>query len=244
MNKETFPPEAAEIYDPAMADYDFKKAANMVDGVIKTNAVDAKNILEIGIGTGLLAEQLIDLGYSIAGIDHSAAMIAKARKRLADSVVIEEVDVKDFKPDHKYDVVLSHAGPIRLDYIQERGYFLETYLPDMESVESSIQHISDSLVSGGLFIMSIQHYEGGDPSISAPTEKKLTGNRTAVSQIIEKGEKRIKIRELKEGDKTIFRLEHTFFTVDMDVLDQMLLKYGFKGGQFDAEKKLFFAIKQ
>ncbi len=243
MSKETFPQEAAEIYDSAMEDYNFKKAAELIDLIIKSRLDDAKEILEIGIGTGLLAQELIKLGYSIEGVDHSSSMIEKARQRLPKRTEIYTADIQNFKPNCKYEAVISHAGPIRLDYTPERSYFAETYLVDLESINSAIQNISDSLVSGGLFIMSIQHYEGTDPALSAPVERKLGNNRKAVSQIIEDGQNRRKIREVRKDDQVLVKLEHTFFTIDMESLNQIFLQHGFTEGQFDSEKKLYFTIK-
>jgi len=51
MAKETFTKEAAEIYDSTMAGYDFRKAAQLIDSVIKESLPNANEILEIGIGT-------------------------------------------------------------------------------------------------------------------------------------------------------------------------------------------------
>lgn len=243
MIKETFTKEAAEIYDSAMEGYDFKKAAELIDSIVKASLPNANEILEIGIGTGLLAEELTKLGYSIEGVDHSSEMISKAKIRLP-AIKIYELDVQNFSADHQYEAVVSHAGPLRLDYTDKRGYFMETYLADLESINSAIQRIWDSLVSGGLFIMSIQHYEGNNPSLSAPVERELGNNRKAVSQIMEEGQNRRKIRELREGDQVLIKLEHTFFTISMDTLNKIFLQHGFTEGQFDPEKKLYFTTKQ
>jgi SAM-dependent methyltransferase len=48
----------------------------------------ASPVLEIGIGTGLIALGLFELGYRVLGVDISLPMVAKARRRIGPAVVV------------------------------------------------------------------------------------------------------------------------------------------------------------
>jgi ubiquinone/menaquinone biosynthesis C-methylase UbiE len=43
---------------------------------------DASRVLEIGVGTGLVALSLSELGFDVVGVDLAASMLAKARERV------------------------------------------------------------------------------------------------------------------------------------------------------------------
>ena len=70
----------------------------------------AKNILDIGIGTGLLSEVLYKEGIQITGLDFSAKMLAQARQKMPDGNFIQ-FDFNAGLPDEltgkKFDCIIS-----------------------------------------------------------------------------------------------------------------------------------------
>lgn len=243
MAKETFPPGSAQIYEAAMKGFDFEKSAEEIDSIIQDQGLKGRSILEIGVGTGLLAEEMVRLGYTVEGVDHSDDMINVAKGRLPE-MPIHHADIQDFAPNEKYNAVISHAGPIRLDYTEEQGYFLETYLENLPALESAIKNIADSLHSGGLLIMSIEHHKGyADVAREPYIEKQIGEGRVAISKIMQEGSKRIKIRELTQDGQTLMKLEHTFLTIDLETLDTLFKKHGFREGQFDSDNQFYFTVK-
>lgn len=78
----------ATLYDDVVVDPCFPAWAEFLtsqwadDGVV--------HIIDVGCGTGLLAEQLMARGCTVVGIDGSSAMLAEARSRLGPDVVLVE----------------------------------------------------------------------------------------------------------------------------------------------------------
>jgi predicted TPR repeat methyltransferase len=102
-------------------------------------------VLDLGCGTGLVAEALRDLASPIDGIDLSAAMLAKARDRgqystLAAGDFVELVGRGDF------------AGPYGL--VTAADVFI--HLPDLEP---AFARIAEVLAPGGHFAFSTEDSE-------------------------------------------------------------------------------------
>jgi trans-aconitate methyltransferase len=70
--------------------------------------VKGERILDLGCGTGHLANQLASRGVSVTGIDSSADMIKKARASFPE-ISFEVMDGKSFSFSEKFDAVFSNA---------------------------------------------------------------------------------------------------------------------------------------
>ena len=77
----------AQLYEGVAEDYDDVFAPHVVEhylarrsGLVRT-LLDAGSVLDVGCGTGVLAARLASMGYAVAGVDLSPAMLAKARNR-------------------------------------------------------------------------------------------------------------------------------------------------------------------
>ncbi|WP_433389630.1 class I SAM-dependent DNA methyltransferase [Micromonospora sp. KLBMP9576] len=78
-----------------------------------------RSLLDVGCGTGIVAARFAAAGYRIVGVDISAAMIARARERLAGTdAVLLTADATDFEVPRPcafalstYDIV-NHVGEI------------------------------------------------------------------------------------------------------------------------------------
>ena len=73
----------AAYYDLLYRDKDYAGEAAYVHGLIRRYAPGARDILELGCGTGRHAEALMDLGFRVTGVDRSGEMVARARERAA-----------------------------------------------------------------------------------------------------------------------------------------------------------------
>jgi ubiquinone/menaquinone biosynthesis C-methylase UbiE len=94
----------AEIYD---------KTRSLPDKVtrtlVETLCVELKNcarILDVGVGTGRLAEPLQNAGFEVVGIDISKKMISKAREKNVQNLVIADARFIPFK-DKSFDAAIS-----------------------------------------------------------------------------------------------------------------------------------------
>lgn len=70
---------------------------------------NAKTVLDIGCGTGILTQEIAALGYTVKGIDASETMIATARKNFP-TVDFSQTDILKFSSEKEYDLLFSNAA--------------------------------------------------------------------------------------------------------------------------------------
>jgi SAM-dependent methyltransferase len=91
-----------EFYDAVMGDR--RAAAKQVMELIRAAKPDAKNVLELGCGTGSILRCLQD-AYEVSGLDISGKMLSVARKKVPRSKLFRQ-DMVDFRIDGRFDVIL------------------------------------------------------------------------------------------------------------------------------------------
>jgi len=90
-----------EFYDAVMGDR--RAAGEQVIGLIRAAKPDAKNVLELGCGTGSILKHLQD-AYEVSGLDISGKMLSVARKKVPRSKLFRQ-DMVDFRIDGRFDVI-------------------------------------------------------------------------------------------------------------------------------------------
>ncbi len=78
--KKYYQEDLAYIHDVGHADFALKSAPGILE-ILARNKIRDGLVLDLGCGSGLWAQQLIEAGYRVIGIDISEAMIRIARKR-------------------------------------------------------------------------------------------------------------------------------------------------------------------
>ena len=91
-----------EFYDAVMGDR--RPAAEQVMKLIRLAKPDAKNVLELGCGTGSILKRLQD-AYEVSGLDISEKMLSVARKKVPRSKLFRQ-DMVDFQIDGRFDVII------------------------------------------------------------------------------------------------------------------------------------------
>ncbi|WP_287273769.1 MULTISPECIES: class I SAM-dependent methyltransferase [unclassified Okeania] len=146
--------DIAQYYDLLMESgyYDYQKAAQSIDSILKGR----KKLLEIGVGTGLLAEKLLELdsSYEITGIDFSTAMLDRSKARLGNRAKVVEGNVLSMDLQEDFDGVYSQGGPINFNRVGN-DYHLNM-LPNFEDSVKMLNNIARHLVDGGLLVLNIQ----------------------------------------------------------------------------------------
>jgi trans-aconitate methyltransferase len=94
----------------------------------------AERILDLGCGTGHLAQEIAAAGAEVIGIDHSEEMIAQAQRNYP-HIKFQLADAGDFKFDDSFDAVFSNA--------------VLHWIKDAEQV---VTRISRALKPGGRFV--------------------------------------------------------------------------------------------
>jgi SAM-dependent methyltransferase len=92
----------AEFYDAVMGDR--RAAAEQVMKLIRAAKPDAKNVLELGCGTGSMLKHL-QHAYEVYGLDISSKMLSIARKKVPRAKFFRQ-NMVDFQIDDRFDVIL------------------------------------------------------------------------------------------------------------------------------------------
>ena len=145
----------AEYYDLVMTNgyYDYEKRAKAIAAVLPENP----NVIEIGVGTGLVLEQLLKLDpeYNLTGIDHTPAMLEIAKRRLGDGAKLIEGDIVSVSSPEQFDVAFSNGG-IGAFVHTGSDYEFYTHIPDYEDNVEALKNIATCLKSGGLFLINVR----------------------------------------------------------------------------------------
>ena len=147
----------AEVYDHLMTDIPYVEYVEW----IKTYApVDAyKNLLDIGCGTGTMAQLLASVGYNVTGIDLSEEMLAIAQERLAQqgfNIPLFAMSMAELDGFENIDVAI-----IPIDSVN--------YVTDEAEVVETFKRIYDSLREGGQLLFDVhslsylENYLNGSP---------------------------------------------------------------------------------
>ena len=151
--------DITEYYDLLMTSgyYDYHKIAKSFHSVLG----ERKKLLEVGVGTGLLTEELlkIDDSYELTGIDHTESMLKIARERLGNQAKLIQANLVSMELGDTFDAVISNGVWAMADTGKE--YHLGTHLPDDEENLRALKNVAKHLNKNGLFLLNIQkpHYE-------------------------------------------------------------------------------------
>ena len=136
----------AQYYDLLNQQKDYKQEIDYISSLLNKYAPNAKNMLELGCGTGLHAICLAEKGYHITGIDQSVDMISLARDRIntfpnsiSNLINFKIGDIRTYSINKSFDVVLSLFHVI-------------SYQITNSDLNQSFNTVSNHLKPGGIFI--------------------------------------------------------------------------------------------
>jgi len=145
--------DLASYYDHLMLGgyYDYAAQSAELAELLPPNA----HVLEIGVGTGLLAEALVDRGFRVTGVDHTEEMLERARERLGDRVALVQADVITFDLGERFDAVISNGG-VWYGVFDGKDYGYCGHIPDRVAVAASLRRVLAHLQANGQIILSVQ----------------------------------------------------------------------------------------
>ncbi|WP_328324924.1 class I SAM-dependent methyltransferase [Kribbella sp. NBC_00382] len=136
----------AQAYDQFWRPYPAKSAQSLLK-LLQSLTPEARRVLDVGCGTGIVAEHLMQAGLAVTGLDMSPAMLARARERLGDDAVLIEGDAADFTVDVQFPVAVS-------------TYDIPNHLPDLDRIAAYLQCVYNAVAPGGLFAFDIATVAG------------------------------------------------------------------------------------
>ena len=101
---------------------------------------DARNVLELGCGTGAVLAGL-GSGYSLTGIDLSSRMLERAQRRCPEARLLE-ADITRFELDETFDAVICVFDTLN-------------HVTSLEGWETVVSKVAQHLRDGGLFLFDL-----------------------------------------------------------------------------------------
>jgi SAM-dependent methyltransferase len=98
----------AAVYDEIVVDPTYDRWAVFLHETWAGDDAGVHSVLDVCCGTGLMAAELMALGYQVAGVDSSAAMLARARELLGPDVVLVEEALPSLTPEGPFDAAVSN----------------------------------------------------------------------------------------------------------------------------------------
>jgi SAM-dependent methyltransferase len=169
----------AQYYDLLYQDKDYVGEANFIHRLLETHAPNAKNILDLGCGTGIHAALLAEKDYQVHGVDFSQEMLERGYERIAKSpqditsrLQLSHGDIRQVRLNKTFDVVLSLFHVI-------------SYQTTNEDLQAAFTTAKEHLKPGGLFIFDIWY--GPAVLTDPPTVriKRLEDEKILVTRIAE-----------------------------------------------------------
>lgn len=141
----------AAYYDLLYKNKSYASEASYVNQLIRRYMTGAKEVLELGCGTGSHAHEMVKLGYNVTGIDRSEAMIRLANERneqrQSETLSFIQGDLRNFRVDRKYDVVLAL-------------FHVMSYQISNDDLAAAMATAAAHLRRGGLFIFDCWYGPG------------------------------------------------------------------------------------
>ena len=122
---------------------------------------DARELLEIGIGTGLIVEILLQIEptYKIAGIDTSESLLEEAQKKLGKNADLYCQSVSELNIDRTFDVAYSRGGAWTF-VTSGSETMLASHIFSNEEIQTSFNCVANHLQPGGRLIVSSSNSYG------------------------------------------------------------------------------------
>jgi SAM-dependent methyltransferase len=96
----------AGVYDEIVVDPCHGRLASYFHELWSADPAGVRAVLDLGCGSGLLAEELLERGYEVVGVDASEAMLAVARERLGPDVVLRRMTLPDLALEGAFDAAV------------------------------------------------------------------------------------------------------------------------------------------
>ena len=132
----------AEVYDSLMTDIPYVEYVEWIKSYAPVNAY--RNLLDIGCGTGTMAQLLACAGYNVCGIDLSEEMLAIAHERLAQQgleVPLFAMSMAELDGFENMDVAIIPIDSV--NYVTEEAEVVETFTRIYNSLREGGQLLFD-----------------------------------------------------------------------------------------------------
>lgn len=223
-------PEISKWYDAIMAaGYNPNNHKAAADAIVKILG-SRKKVLELGIGTGLLAEQLVESGIELSGFDFSEYMLEKAAVRLGNRVKLYQQDIVNLDLPETYEAAVSQGGV----WVAIRDGFLDSHLTGYQRNLQGLTKVAQHLNQNGLLILNI----GPDQE---DLTMKLSDDAEYSQRVMFKGNQYEKDYFVKRGNEIIAYQHCVYARFNPEESAQLMNQAGFRNlGNDDSNSFVVF----
>ncbi len=162
----------AAVYDEIVVDRCHDRWAAYLSELWSTDPTGVRTVLDLCCGTGLLTAELVGLGYRPVGVDCSAAMLTRARRRLGPDTILAQQTLPDLTIGGVFDAaVCAFDG---LNYLSPAG------------LRATLAAVAGRLRPGGWLVFDLHTDAMMDFTRSHPVvEGAADGNHFALSSVVD-----------------------------------------------------------
>lgn len=196
----------AEVYDTIVVDPAHGRWAAFLHELWATDDARVRTVLDVGCGTGLMAAELVALGYRVVGLDASAAMLARARRRLGPDVVLVRETLPGLSVEQVFDAAIATFDA--LNYLSPEGLRL------------TLAALAGRIRPGGRLVFDAHTDAMMDFTLANPeVEGEADGYRFTISSAVDVAARtcdtRVEITRIADGDRFVEHHRQWFFPDDM-----------------------------
>lgn len=115
------------------------------------------DILELGVGTGLLVEEYLKLdpNCKFTGVDFTPSLLEIAKQRLGEQAELIQADAVTMDLNQTFDIAISNGGVWGILDQGERWQF-GGHVPGLEANRQGLENLNRHLKEGGLLLLHLQ----------------------------------------------------------------------------------------
>jgi SAM-dependent methyltransferase len=162
----------SRYYDLLYEDKNYKAEAAYISKLIRSVHPDAKNIIELGCGTGNHAALLCRDGFKVTGLERSAEMVMLAKAKLIEGFTPMIADIENYTLPGKFDTAISLFHVI--SYLTSNKSLIACF-------KTTYQHLNDN----GFFIFDVWYTPAIYYQRPATRIKKMEDDTIAVTRFAE-----------------------------------------------------------
>jgi SAM-dependent methyltransferase len=193
----------AGVYDEIVVDPSYGRMAAFAHRAWGDDEAGVREVLDVCCGTGLMAAELIALGYRVTGVDASAQMLARARHTLGPGVALVEEALPSLTIDAVFDAAVSTFDG--LNYLTP---------PDLRA---TLAAVARRIRPGGWLVFDAHTEAMMEFTVANPVvEGEKDGWRFAITNTVDVPartcDSRIEVTRESDGDAFVERHRQHFFT--------------------------------
>jgi SAM-dependent methyltransferase len=202
----------ASVYDEIVVDPCYGVWAEYLHGLWVSDATTVRSVLDVGCGTGLMAQALMALGYDVVGVDASSAMLARARELLGPDAGLHQRTLPDLDMAGVFDAAVSTFDALN-------------YLTPAD-LRATLTAVAERLRPGGWLIFDLHTDAMLDFTTANPIVSGAAGGKSyTISSLVDPANRTCdtRIEVTSAADLGAFAEQHRqYFHRASDVLDALL----------------------